>query len=92
MRPYYMTSADVALIILKERRLKLSLFHELNDPFELLSASIGEKDMRHIVHALQAHWTKTKGVICFSDNWRSPVMWGPLRAEALWDVSRIRHS
>lgn len=31
--------------------------------------------MRRLSKVLHAHWTKTKGVICFSDNMRSPLMW-----------------
>jgi hypothetical protein len=42
MRLYYMTSADIGLIILRERRMKLSLYNELNDPFELLSHALGD--------------------------------------------------
>ncbi len=75
MRLYYMTSADIGQIILRERRMKLSLYSELNDPFELLSHALGDKLMRKAHKALKAHFTKTKGVICFSDNWKSPVMW-----------------
>jgi len=75
MRLYYMTSADVGLKILRERRMKLSLYNELNDPFELLSHALGDKLMRKAHKALKEHFTKTKGVICFSDNWKSPVMW-----------------
>lgn len=76
MRLYYMTRAETALEhILPERRMKLSLFDELNDPFELLAHAIGEQNMRRAVRAMQAHFTKHWGLICFSDNWRSPVMW-----------------
>jgi hypothetical protein len=35
MRVYYMTSAKWGKVILKERRLNLARFGELNDPFEL---------------------------------------------------------
>jgi hypothetical protein len=31
--------------------------------------------MRKAHKLLKEHFTKTKGVICFSDNWKSPVMW-----------------
>jgi hypothetical protein len=76
MRLYYMTAHEIATEhILREQRMKLSLFHELNDPFELQPHSLNDKDMRRISRALQSHITKSKGLICFSDNWRSPVMW-----------------
>ena len=76
MRAYYFTSQKIAMEhVLPERRMKLSLVHEMNDPFELLSAQLTEKDMRKLSKTLHAHWTKKKGVICFSDNMRSPLMW-----------------
>lgn len=75
MRLYYMTDATCGPLILRDRRLKISTIPELNDPFELLGASIGEQQMRWIMKTLHEHWTQTLGMICFSDNWRSPVMW-----------------
>ena len=75
MRLYYMTSADIGLVILRERRMKLSLYNDLNDPFELLAYALGDKLMRKAHKVLKEHFTRTKGVICFSDNWKSPVMW-----------------
>jgi Protein of unknown function (DUF2971) len=76
MRLYYLTKLDTAKLILKERRMKLSLFGELNDPFELLGASIGDKLARRVFKViLSGHWSQTLGLICFSDTWQSPVMW-----------------
>jgi hypothetical protein len=76
MRAYYFTSQKVAMEhIFPERKMKLSRVHEMNDPFELLAAQLTDKDMRKLSKVLHAHWTKTKGVICFSDNMRNPLMW-----------------
>ena len=75
MRLYYMTAEKWAQTILAEARLKLSLFDELNDPFELLGASIGGHETRRVVTFLRAHWSKTYGLLCMSDNWHSPLMW-----------------
>jgi hypothetical protein len=36
MRLYYLTAEGWARKVLEERRVKISLFGELNDPFELL--------------------------------------------------------
>ena len=67
MRAYYFTSQEIAMEhVLPERRMKLSLVHEMNDPFELLSAQLTERDVRKLSRTLHAHWTQTKGVICFS--------------------------
>jgi hypothetical protein len=75
MRLYYLTAESWAKKILTERRFKLSTFDELNDPFELLGASVGEKRARKIFGMLQAHWTKTVGILCTGASWDNPVMW-----------------
>lgn len=31
--------------------------------------------------ALQSHFNKNKGLLCFSDNWKSPVMWAHYAAK-----------
>lgn len=76
MRLYYLTKLDIAKLILKERRMKLSRFDELNDPFELLGANIGGKLARRVFKAvLLRNWNQTVGLICFSRTWKNPVMW-----------------
>jgi hypothetical protein len=75
VRLYYMTAKQWAPVILREKRLKISTIPELNDPFELLGASIGEDGMRRALDVLQSHWARNLGLICLTDNWHSPVMW-----------------
>lgn len=76
MRLYYMTSLEIATkYILPERRMKLSLIPDLNDPFELQPYVLSQPELRKIMKTLSTHLSSTKGVMCFSDNWRSPVMW-----------------
>lgn len=72
---YYLTPAHWAKVILKNRRLKLSTIPELNDPFELLGASIGEKEVRRVMKVIYSHWVKDLGMVCFSETWQNPVMW-----------------
>lgn len=76
MRVYYMTSHRLATEhILPEKRLKLSLFDRLNDPFELQPHSLAEKHLRRINTALRQEYFGKKGILCFTSAWRSPVMW-----------------
>ena len=75
MRVYYMTFAKSAEVILKERRLKLARFGELNDPFELSLIDSRPRDTRRVGKLITDHFHKTIGVICFGANWASPVMW-----------------
>lgn len=76
MRLYYMTELETAeKYIIPERRMKLSTFDKVNDPFELLCADQGEALQKRVLKVLRAHWSKRLGFICFSSNWRSPLMW-----------------
>lgn len=76
MRLYHMTSVDVAVDhILPERRMRLGRFDRLNDPFELLGASLNGDDERLIYKKLRKHWEKTLGILCMGKHWESPLMW-----------------
>ncbi|SAL72417.1 hypothetical protein AWB69_08805 [Caballeronia udeis] len=75
MRLYYMTSEHWGASDLACKHLKFSRFDDLNDPFELLSAHLGERSARHFYNSLRCAVAERFSVICFSDNWRSPVMW-----------------
>ena len=75
MRVYYMTSAKWGEVILKERRLKLARFGELNDPFELSLIDNRPRETRKVAKLIRDHFQSTIGVICFGASWASPVMW-----------------
>jgi hypothetical protein len=76
MRLYYMTNLETAINhILPEKRMRLAQFDRLNDPFELLSAHMGNADERRTISLVHDHWVKTIGVICMGAHWKSPVMW-----------------
>lgn len=77
MRLYYMTTLDtLERFILPELRIRLSTFDQVNDPFELLGVRQTDKEGRRHFAALYDHWVKTLGFVSFSDNWKSPLMWG----------------
>lgn len=75
MKLYHMTSAGSCLKILQQRRLKISLFDDLNDPFELLAISTGEKMARTLLKHLKKELTKKHGLLCFSSTWQEPLLW-----------------
>jgi hypothetical protein len=72
---YHMTSASSCLKILKARKLKVSLFDDLNDPFELLAISTGEKMARILLKHMKKELTKKNGLLCFSSTWQEPLLW-----------------
>lgn len=76
MRVYYLTGAQFALSNLALRRIKIARFEDLNDPFELLGVNIGKKEHRAPFREMKERINTTKGLICFSESWSNPVMWG----------------
>jgi hypothetical protein len=76
MRVYYLSSAPFALSNLSLRRLKISRFGDLNDPFELLAANLEKKEHRTAFAAMKNQLNETRGLICFSQTWSNPLLWG----------------
>jgi hypothetical protein len=77
MRLYHMTSFEAAVnFILPERRMRLSRFHRLNDPFELMSLKLDGPMGRRVFKALFNHFDKDLGILCMVKHWQSPLMWG----------------
>ena len=76
MRVYYLTGAQFALSNLALRRIKVSRFSDLNDPFELLAVDINNKEYRPAIRSTKEEINKSKGLVCFSRSWSNPLMWG----------------
>jgi hypothetical protein len=76
MRVYYLTGAAFALSNLALRRIKIARFSDLNDPFELLAVDLGDKDHRKAFRTTKDKINADKGLICFSQSWRNPLLWG----------------
>ena len=76
MKLYYLTSAPYALAAIALRRLKVSRFADLNDPFELLAVDVSDAVHRAAFEDIKTELNKSKGLICFSANWSNPVLWG----------------
>lgn len=76
MRLYHMTTLKTAVDhILPERRMRLSRFKTLNDPFELKSIKFDGARGRHVFKKVLEHFDETLGVICMVKHWQSPIMW-----------------
>lgn len=75
MKLFYLTSAKHGLLAMRNQRIKLSRFHDLNDPFELYAAAL--KNPRHRAKFRKfKDWVADRfGLVCFSTNWRNPVLW-----------------
>lgn len=75
IRLYNLTSVEHALSNIEKRRLKVSRFADLNDPFELLAANFKEHKMRQVVRDWKDKSHSRLGLLCFAGDWSEPVMW-----------------
>ncbi len=81
MRVYHFTCSRYGLEALRKRRLKVSRIQSLNDPFEFLAVSLTESNLRQALLNVKRDLAQTKGLICFSETWRSPLMWAHYAAD-----------
>jgi hypothetical protein len=75
VRVYHLLSAKHGLDDLKQRRLKVARFKDLNDPFELLSVELSNRADRRRFATWHKKTVAEYGVLCFSRSWKSPVLW-----------------
>ena len=76
MRVYYLTGAQYALSNIALRRIKIARFEDLNDPFELLGADLGQERFRPALRAMRKDINSRRGLVCFSKAWSNPLLWG----------------
>lgn len=75
MRVFHFLSKENALSDIALSRIRISRYSELNDPFELLAADIAKPDVRRAMRKMKEHLDRTTGLLCFSSNWKNPVLW-----------------
>jgi hypothetical protein len=75
MRVYKFLDARFGMKALAEKRLKISTLDDLNDPFELLPFGTTDKTKRMALNLARETWGSTYGILCFSADWRDPVIW-----------------
>jgi len=75
IRLYHFTSADFALSNIALSRLKVARFSDVNDPFELLALNFRVRGVRSKVRRFKTSHNDLTGLLCFSANWTSVVLW-----------------
>lgn len=75
MRVYHLLAARWALDDLRRKRVKVSLFADLNDPFELLGVELADAGARRTFNKWREEAIGRYGVLCFSKDWKSPLLW-----------------
>lgn len=76
MRVYHFTSLKHAIEDIQNQRLKIARINELNDPFELLAADLLDKRDRKAFAKFKDQMNENFGIVCFSESWGSPLLWG----------------
>ncbi len=76
MKVFHLTSAVHGINSLALKRLRISRFADLNDPFELLAADLVDLNHRVAFRETKRALNESKGLICFSEDWQSPLLWG----------------
>ena len=76
LRVYHMMEAKWALRrAIKNQRLKVSRFENLNDPFELFALNRHTQAARKASKKFAADFNATHGLLCFGADWSNAVMW-----------------
>jgi len=75
MIAYHFISEKYALDVISNQCIKLSLFHDLNDPFELLSVDLPNEQSRNEARKFKDFMAEQCGILCFSRNWKNPLLW-----------------
>jgi hypothetical protein len=77
MRLYHFLSQKYAFEALKNKRIKVSIIDELNDPFEFLPrfSNPNREDEEKIFKTWKSKISKEHGIICFSKRWSNPLLW-----------------
>jgi hypothetical protein len=74
-RVYHMMEGQWARVAIKDRRLEVSRFADLNDPFELLALSRHTPEVRQVSKQFAAELSDTMGLLSFGKDWSSVLMW-----------------
>ncbi|MEM7611167.1 MAG: DUF2971 domain-containing protein [Pseudomonadota bacterium] len=75
MRVYHFIPLEYAIDNLRNHRMKVSRYRDLNDPFEMLALDLSRPDVRDAANATKSEFDRRFGLICFSKNCSDPVLW-----------------
>ncbi|MGG7579733.1 DUF2971 domain-containing protein [Rhizobium sp. Nf11,1] len=76
MMLYYFTKEQYALESLRDRRIKVARFRELNDPFDFIGIATVNADDLKTVKQVREKLDESTGLLCMSKSWQQPLLWG----------------
>lgn len=75
MKVYHFIDTHYGLEAIMRRRLKLARINELNDPFDHAPLAARTAKERKALRDAKNEFSRTHGILCFSESWRNPVQW-----------------
>ena len=75
MRVYHFINRNYGIESLRNRRLKMATFDDLNDHFELRGFATDDPIQRSTWENFRRQFARQIGILCFSKKWRNPVQW-----------------
>jgi hypothetical protein len=75
VRVYHFLNEEFGLLAVKNRRLKISRFNSLNDPFEMAAPAGATQAERNAYREALAKFNNDHGLLCFSKSWHNPLLW-----------------
>jgi hypothetical protein len=75
MRVYHLLQTKWGMESIRKKRMKISCFADLNDPFELLGANLTARSDREAFRRWKRQISGKYGLLCFSESWQSPLLW-----------------
>lgn len=71
---YHFMNERYALESIRDKRLKVALIDELNDPFEFQGISVPEEFLGGLERT-KMRFSRKFGILCLSEAWNEPLMW-----------------
>lgn len=75
MKLYHFINAHYGLAAIRDQRIKLSTYDDLNDPFELYAATLNDCEIRETFYQLKNNLSKVMGLLCCSKSWSNSLLW-----------------
>ncbi|WP_287396157.1 DUF2971 domain-containing protein [Mesorhizobium sp.] len=75
-RLYHFLKAQYAVAAIKKRCLRVSRIEDLNDAFEFIGIALDDKRDRIHLSSYRRRLDLEQGIICMSETWSKPQMWG----------------
>lgn len=72
---YHFMDEQYGVKNLENKRIKVSTFNRINDPFELQNIWTNDLMKRRALEQTKRTVTSNYGVLCFSKSWSNPVQW-----------------